>query len=202
MECDPTDAKSLVPSLEKTSADRELGQLFSWTAGFEIAALIGKAHDAVCVADIDVFWIRPAGIEGDSEWLMEPFGEDGCLLRFSIGSDPAEDENLSGLALGNEEVAVWSGADKAGIVQSGGVLLDFEAFRRDGPGVRWLRGHAGAVVDGLLLVGRGKIVHRKVAASARRLMGCIRKCILPGKNLGCCLTIGMTSFGLAGVPGS
>ena len=65
-----------VSAAAKASAAGQLGQIFSSTACLEISALIGEAHDAVGIADVDVFRIGPAGIEGDAEWLMKSLGKD------------------------------------------------------------------------------------------------------------------------------
>ena len=94
----------------------------------QIAILIGEAHDAVGVAHVDPGGVRPEGIKGDAEGLVQALGEDRDLGRLAIRANAAEDLDLAGLALGQEEVAVGRGADQPRIVQAGGIKLHFEAL--------------------------------------------------------------------------
>ena len=186
----------MLPSFEKTRSRVQwppprrrpppgrLGQIFRGAARLQIAILVGEAHDAVGVADVDVLGIGSQGIERDAEGLVQAFGEDGRLLRLAVGVDAAKDPDLAGLALGQEEVAVGRDAQQARIVETGGVELDLEALGRDGPGIGGARNHAWAVVDGLVGRGRGQVGDGEVAADAGRLVGRIGEGGLAGQNAG------------------
>ncbi len=171
-----------VAAAAQASAAGQVGQVFCSAAGLEIAVLIGEAHDAVGVADVDVLRIRARGIESDAEWLVQAVGERRSLLRLAVGRDAAKDSDFSGCAFGEKEVAVGSDAEQAGIVETGGVKLDFEAFGRDGPRVCGAGDHAGAVVDGLVRGRCGQIGDGDMAADAGRLVRCVGKRALAGQN--------------------
>ena len=79
-----------------------------------------------------------------------PVAKTEICLRLAVGADAAEDLDLAGFALGEEQIAVGREAQQARIVEAGGVELHLEALGRDGPGVGGARNHVGAVVDGLI----------------------------------------------------
>jgi hypothetical protein len=68
-------------------------------------------------------------------------------LRFAVSADAAKDADFPGFAFGEEEVAVGSDAEQAGIVEVGGVKLDLKSLGRDGPGAGGAGNEVGTVVD-------------------------------------------------------
>ncbi len=107
---------------------------------------------------------------------MKIGGEDGVHLRIALGVDAAEDADFSRVALGEEEIPVGRETDEAGIVEIGGVELDLESLRRDGPGASGTGNYVGTVVDGLLRSGRGQVGDGEVTARAGGFVRRIGEC--------------------------
>ena len=147
-----------VTAATEASAAGKFGERLHGAAGDKIAVAVIEADDFVGVADVDELRIGAAGIEGDAEGLVKAGGEDGGFFGLAVGADAAEDLDFAGLAFGEEDVAVGSGAEEARVVEAGGIELHLKAFGRDRPGVVGTRNDVGAVVDGLL--GRGVLVGR------------------------------------------
>ena len=110
-------------------------------------------------------------IEGDAEWLVQAGSEDGGLFRLAVGVDAAEDLDFAGFAFGEEEIAVGREANKARVVEVGGVELDLEASGRDGPGVGGAGNDVGSVVDGLIGRGAGQVGDGEDGGERRGLRG-------------------------------
>jgi hypothetical protein len=104
------------------------------------------------------------------------------LLRLAVGAHTAEDHDLAGIALCQEEIAVGRCADEAGILQAGGVKLHLEAFGGDGPRIVGSWNHRGAVVHGLIGSRGGQVGDRQVAADAGSLVSGVGECRLASKN--------------------
>ena len=109
--------------------------MFRWAARFQIPIPIREAHHRVRVANIDPLRIRPRRIEVDAKRLIKAGGKNLRLLGLAVGGDSAKDANVARLAFGDEKIAIGRGADQAGIVESGRVLLHFEAGRNLRPRV-------------------------------------------------------------------
>ena len=81
--------------------------------GFEIAIFVGEALDGGGVADVDVLGVGAGGVEGDAEGVVEAGGEFFDGGGAAVGGDAAEDEDGAGAGVGQEEIAVGGGGDKA-----------------------------------------------------------------------------------------
>jgi len=66
---------------------------------------------------------------------MEPGGEDRGFLGLAIRAYAAEDLDFAGFAFREEQVAIGSDPEQAGVVKAGGVEVDLEAFGCNRPGV-------------------------------------------------------------------
>ena len=66
---------------------------------------------------------------------FETGGENLRLLGLALGGDSAEDANVARFAFGDEKIAIGRGADQAWIIESGRVLLHFEARKNLRPRV-------------------------------------------------------------------
>ena len=88
------------------------------------------------------------------------------MLRFSIRAHAAEDLDFAGLALSQEEVAVGSNAQQAGVIEAVGVEPDLKPLGSDGPGVCRTGNDRGAVIDRLLGGRGGQIGDGEMAADA------------------------------------
>ena len=113
---------------------------------------------------------------------MQSLGEDRGLLGLAACVHAAEDLDLAGFALGQEEVAVGRKANQPRVVEAGGVELHLEALGRDGPGIGGPGNNVGTVVDGLLGRGLGQVGHGQMTACTGRLVRGIGKRSLPGEN--------------------
>src|SRR5215470_2993031 len=104
-------------------------------AGFQVSALVRKAHDGISIGDIDELRIGPQWIKCDSEGLLQPGRKDFRLFGGAIFVNASEEFNLARSAFSNEQISIWRGADEPGIVKAGGVLLNLESGRRLRPGI-------------------------------------------------------------------
>ncbi len=171
-----------VAAAAQASAAGQVGELFHGAARLQVAVLVGEAHDAVGVADVNPLRIGSEGIKRDAEGLMQAGGEDGDLLRLAVRADAAKDLDLAGFALGQKQVAVGRDANEARIVEAGGVEVHLEALGRNGPRVGGTGNDVGAVVDGLIGRGRGQVGDGDVAADAGRLVRRVGKGGLAGED--------------------
>ena len=108
--------------------------------------MIGEADEFVGVADVNPLWIGTGRIEGDSVRLAEAFGENLHLFGLAIFGHAAKNADAAGIAFGEENIAVRSGAHQARIVKAGGEEFDFETCGRDRPGVGGTRNDVGSVI--------------------------------------------------------
>src|SRR5215813_6331743 len=121
----------------------------SGPARFEVAVLVGKPDHRVGIRHVHVLGLWTQRVERYAEGFMQSSGKNGGLLRLAVGGDAAKNLDLAGPALGEEQIAVRSGANQARILQARSVKLDFEALRRRRPGVLGALNHARLVQRGL-----------------------------------------------------
>ena len=169
-------------SAAETAAAGQIGEVFHGACGFEIAVVVGEAHNFIGVADVNPLRVGTKRIKGDAERLMEVGGKDRDLLRFAIGIDAAEDLDFAGGAFSEEEIAVGGEADEARVIEIGGVELDLKTFGRDGPRIRGSGNDVGAVVDGLIGHGLGQVGECKMAARSGRFVSRVSECGLTGED--------------------
>ena len=91
---------------------------------------------------------------------MEAGGEDGGLLRLSIGGHAAEDLDVAGPHLRDEDVTIGRGADQARILESAGEEFDFEAGQGLRPCILRAWDNVRTVARGLRGVRLREIVYR------------------------------------------
>ena len=89
------------------------------------------------------------------------------LFGLAVFIYSAEHLDFTGVAFGDEDVAVRGGAQQARISQSAGIELDFETGQSLRPGVGRTRNQAGVIVGRLGGVGLGQVGNRELAARAR-----------------------------------
>ena len=161
-----------------------------WSHRVQVARVIREALHAGGVANVDVLGVRAGGIEGDAEGVVEAGGEglDGC--GGAVGFDAAQDDELAGAGVGEEEVAVGRGADEARLgkgpgadahvlrgigalergVVAAGVERDLEARGRDGPCAVGARDDVRLILDCLVRVGLGQVGEGDFVAHAGGLL--------------------------------
>ena len=168
----------------QASAARQLSQVFHRSAGFQVAVLVGEAHNLVRVANIDPLGVGSGRVERNAEGLVQVGGEHRGLLRLAVRSHTAKYLDLPRLALRQKNIAVGRGPQQPGIIEAGRVKLHLEAFGSDGPGIRGARRHRRPVVDRLLRRRGGQVGRRHVTPCAGRLVSCVSKRGLAGQDLG------------------
>jgi len=149
-----------VTATTEASTAGEIGYFLRSAASLEIAYLVRDSDDGVGVADVDPLGIGTVRVEGDSEWLVQPGGEDLTLFGAAGCVDSAENANLVTVAFGYEVVAIWRRTDQAGTIEALGIKLHLEAGRNLGPCVLGASDDVLTVIDGFILLGSGKIGDR------------------------------------------
>src|SRR3979490_455365 len=98
-----------------TVPTRHVGNVFRRTAGFQIPALIRKAHNGVRVSDVDPLRVWPWRIKVDAERPVQTAGESLSLLGLALGRDSPEDPDIPRVAFRDEKVTIGRSADQAWI---------------------------------------------------------------------------------------
>ena len=128
---------------------------------------------------------------------MQAGGEDRGLLRLAVRPHAAKDLDFTGLALGQEQIAVGGGADHPRVVEAGGVQFHLEAPGRGGPGVRGASDNVGAIVHRLVRRGSGQIGDSQVAADAGRFVQRVSESGLAGEDGALRVFLGLRFSGLS-----
>jgi hypothetical protein len=171
-----------VAAAAQPSAARQIGQVLSGTSRRQVAVFIGKADDAVGVADVDPGRVWTGGVKGDAEGLVQAVGEDRNLRSLAVRTHAAEDLDLAGLALGQKQIAIGRGANQPRVIQASRIQLHLEACGRDGQHTGGPGNDLRPIVHGLLRSRRGQVGHCEVAADAGGLVSRVGESSLAGKN--------------------
>src|ERR1035438_9337767 len=83
----------------------------------QVTRVVGKALHRSGVSNVNVLRIV-GGIESDAEGVVQAAGEGGNLGGLAIATDAAQDDDLAGAGVGEEEVAVGRGHDQARLGES------------------------------------------------------------------------------------
>src|SRR5581483_4707451 len=142
----------------------QIRQVLRTTTGFEIAGVIGEAHDSVSLAYVDPLWVVTRRIEGDAVGSVQPTGKNGDLLRLAVVGDAAEDADATGGTFSEKNVAIWSGTNETRIVQTRSKLLHLETGGRLRPDVRRAGDEIGTVVGRVGRVRPRKIRRRNLVS--------------------------------------
>src|SRR5580692_5030417 len=136
------------------------------TASFQIAVAIGKAHNRIRIANIDPLGIRSGRIKTDTEWTVKSRSESLRLRGLAVGTNSAEDQNVVGVAFGDEEIAVGRGANQSRLIKPGRIKLNFEARKNLWPRVLWTRHQLRAIAGRRRSERLGQIFERDLAGRA------------------------------------
>jgi hypothetical protein len=102
----------------QASAAGQIGEVLRRSACRQVTVLVGKADYAVGVADVKPLGIGAGGIERYAEGLVQIGRKDRNLLGLAVRTGSAEDFDLAGFTLGQEEIAIGGCSNQAGIVQT------------------------------------------------------------------------------------
>src|SRR5437016_4617135 len=117
-------------------------------------------------------------IKGNAEWIVKPSREDLRLHCLSAGIRAAKNHYSVGMALGEEDVAIGSGAEQPWIVELLRIQFHFETRQRLWPRAVRARNHLRVVLHRLGSVRRGQIGYGELAECSRFLLRVIDKSCL------------------------
>src|SRR6267142_105023 len=129
-----------VASTVKTSTTGKIwNDCFFRCTRLEVPIAISKPNHRVGIRDINPLWLGTGRIKSDAERLAQFTGKNCLCLCRALLACAAKHYYVAMSALGHKEVTVWRRSDQTWVVQTRGVLLNFESRRRLRPGVFWAR---------------------------------------------------------------
>jgi hypothetical protein len=134
--------------------------------GFEVAAFVREANDAVGVGDIDPLRIV-GGMEGDAVGLVQSVGKDGVLRRLRAALFKTVDRHLIGAGFGDEYVAIRGHAHDTRPAEAGSDHVCGKALWQLGADIFRRADPPRAVGGGLCRKGSGKVLRREMPSNAR-----------------------------------
>src|SRR6187402_396558 len=113
--------------------------------------------------------------------MVQTRGEILTLGHRAVCLHAAKDDDLACLGIGEEEVTVGCSADQTRLSEAPlSVKRNGKAFRGDGCSALGTRDDRGAVIDGLLRIGCGKILNGEMDACTRFLLVPVVEGVLSG----------------------
>ena len=152
-------------------------------AGLQVAILVRKADDRFGVADVHPLRIGSAGIEVNTERRFQVSGEDLHLAGLAVRADTAKDEDLSRVALRQEDVAIGRHPHQARVIEPGRKLLHLEAGGCLGPNAVRAGNDCGSIVGRWRGIRLGKVGDGELTFDAGLLLAVVGKGRLAGQRL-------------------
>src|SRR6266478_2294643 len=128
-----------------SAAPGDIGNMFRRTARFQIPILIRKAHNRICVPNVDPLRVRSWRIKIDSEGTIQTGGIDPRLLRLTLGCNSAKYLDFSSAALRHEKIAIGGRSNQTWLTKPTRIKLDFKSRWHERPRFLRARHQLGAV---------------------------------------------------------
>src|ERR1700730_13836483 len=109
------------------SAMWQVHKMLRCSRSLQVAVLIRKSYDGVCVSDVDPLRILAGRIKSDAVRTSKAGGKNSGIFWFAIRGDSTEDLDFAAAAFCQEKVPVGSGANQSRVFQSCRVKLNGEA---------------------------------------------------------------------------